>query len=91
MHHDGVDKQPVTPPKFHYEWLGGELSCGELLLKLKGVMEENLQPGQIIKMVTGDPGAFIDVPAWCGLTGHELMLRDGHDYYIRFLPHTKGA
>ncbi|WP_293771610.1 sulfurtransferase TusA family protein [Sporichthya sp.] len=48
---------------------GGDLACGELLMlvhrRLRGVA-----PGTLIAIITTDPAAPIDIPAWCHLTGH---------------------
>ncbi len=32
-----------------------------------------LQPGQVLEVLTHDPATRVGVPAWCRLTGHELV------------------
>ena len=60
---------------------GGDQSCGELILTLKGAVER-LRVGEVLKLTSRDPGAREDVPAWCRITGHTLLWGDGHTFYI---------
>lgn len=54
---------------------GGDLGCGELLLLV--FRQVRAQPaGSIIGIVTTDPAAGIDIPAWCHLTGHHYRGRE---------------
>jgi TusA-related sulfurtransferase len=32
-----------------------------------------LEPGQVLEVLTHDPATRAGVPAWCRLTGHELV------------------
>ncbi|MEP6851428.1 MAG: sulfurtransferase TusA family protein [bacterium] len=48
---------------------GGDLACGELLMVVYRRVRE-LPAGTLIGIVTSDPAASIDIPAWCHLTGH---------------------
>lgn len=51
---------------------GGETGCGELLLDLLLFMKN--QPGEtIVKVRALDPGAPLEIPAWCRLTKNELI------------------
>ena len=68
------DDGPVT--EF---WDAGDLACGPMLLALKGRLER-LAPGAVIRVVTRDSGAPIDVPAWCRLTGH-ILRSAAHPVY----------
>lgn len=61
---------------------GGPLGCGELLVLLHGKMRD-LRPGEILELVTGDPGAHEDLPAWCRMTGHTLLLEQDKHFFIR--------
>ena len=67
---------PVVDPNvpFDVEWDAGELGCGELLLKLR-VKLRNM-PGQIIRLVALDRGAIEDIPSYCRITGHQLLMAD---------------
>ena len=48
------------------------MGCGELLLELRGRLSP-LAPGTVFELTARDPGAPEDLPAWCRLTGHELV------------------
>ncbi len=63
------------------EWDAGELGCGELVLELK-MRLDRMRPGQVIKLIALDPGAPADMPAWCRLTGHTLLLQQPPIYLI---------
>lgn len=72
-----------TPMNFDQEWNAGELGCGDLVLELRRRVRE--APGQVFKVIALDLGAPEDIPAWCGMTGHELLAHDldSHAYFIR--------
>ncbi|WP_144147189.1 sulfurtransferase TusA family protein [Paraburkholderia sp. BCC1884] len=61
-------------PLFDVEWDAGELGCGELLLKLRTKLRG--MPGQVIRLVAMDRGAIEDIPSYCRITGHQLLLAD---------------
>ena len=63
-------------------WDAGDLGCGELVLELRFRMQD-LSPGQVLRLVTLDPGAPADLPAWCRLTGHTLLSSEHPVYLIR--------
>ena len=71
-----VDLDLVT---YHDAWDAGDLTCGPMLMALKGRLER-LAPGQFFHLVTRDEGALVDVPAWCRLTGHRL-IHAAHPHY----------
>lgn len=48
------------------------LLCVQVLLRLRPVVEA-LPPGAIVRVVTDDPAAALDLPAWCHLTGHDYL------------------
>ncbi|MGD9684340.1 MAG: sulfurtransferase TusA family protein [Candidatus Obscuribacterales bacterium] len=60
----------------------GEMGCGELVMLLKTTMSE-LSPGDRIRVIALDPGAPVDLPAWCRLTGHSLERSEHPEYLIR--------
>ena len=79
---------PVSPHEstsmhIDQEWNAGELGCGDLVLELRRRLRE--APGQVFKVIALDLGAPEDIPAWCGMTGHELLAQDvhSHAYFIR--------
>lgn len=58
---------------------GGETGCGELLLDLLLFMKK--QPaGALVRVRALDPGAPLEIPAWCRLTHHELITSE-HPFY----------
>lgn len=63
-------------------WDAGDRGCGELVLELRMRMAA-MAPGHVLQLVTSDPGAPADIPAWCRMTSNTL-LRDEHPvYYIK--------
>jgi len=71
---------------------GGDRGCGDLLLTLVRRVR-GLPPGSVVRLITADPadpGAPADLPAWCRLTGHELLCAAEHDgrpaYDLRLHP-----
>ena len=64
----------------------GEMSCGDLLIALLKAMRP-LPPGALVEVRALDPGAPVDIPAWCRMVGHELLSRasgpDNVHYLIR--------
>jgi len=57
----------------------GDLGCGELVMELRRRMLA-LPPGAVLALTARDPGAVLDIPAWCHLTGHALIT-DRHPFY----------
>ena len=55
-------------------WDAGDLGCGPLVLELRKRLRK--MPGLVLKVTALDPGAPIDLPAWCRLTGNELVRHD---------------
>ena len=64
----------------------GEMSCGELLMALLQAMRP-LPTGTLVEVRSLDPAAPIDIPAWCMMVGHALLVRargpDNTYYLIR--------
>ncbi len=60
----------------------GLLGCGELLVLLHQRMRD-LHPGQVMQVITYDPGAHEDLPAWCRLTGHTMLAEQDTHFFIR--------
>ena len=63
-------------------WEAGEAACAQLIIGLKRALA-GLEPGQLLEMVSDDDGAKVDVPAWCRITGHELLSSNHPSYIIR--------
>ena len=78
----GTERPGPGPGTPDARWDAGDLGCGELVLELR-IRIGRMQPGQVLELIARDPGAPADLPAWCGLTGHELVENDHPRYLIR--------
>jgi tRNA 2-thiouridine synthesizing protein A len=58
------------------------MGCGQLVFELRRQMNE-LEPGERLEVVTHDPGAPVDLPAWCRMTGHVLVSAEPPTFVIR--------
>jgi tRNA 2-thiouridine synthesizing protein A len=67
------------------DWDAGALGCGDLVLKLRERLRA-MPAGAVLRLRALDPGAPQDIPAWCGLTGHALLLASHPEYWIRRKP-----
>jgi 5-methyltetrahydropteroyltriglutamate--homocysteine methyltransferase len=72
-------KAPVEPrgPRHPYEpaarFDGGNLDCGSgLLLQIRRGIDP-LAPGQLLQILSSEPSVAEDLPAWCRLTGNDLV------------------
>jgi tRNA 2-thiouridine synthesizing protein A len=54
------------------EWDAGMMGCGELILELRQRLGR-LAPGTLFTLIASDPGVPEDLPAWCRMTGHQLV------------------
>lgn len=70
-----------TPPPSTQHWNAGDLSCGELVLKLR-LQLRAMAPKEILHLTSYDISAREDIPAWCGLTGHRLITQQHPEYWI---------
>jgi len=64
------------------EWDAGNLGCGDLVMGLRMRLQP-MAPGQILKLTATDPGVPEDLPAWCRLTGHTLLVSNHPEYWIQ--------
>ena len=58
------------------------MGCGELVLELRFRLQP-LRPGTVLELTATDPGAPEDLPAWCRMTGNELVAVRHPKYWIR--------
>ncbi|MEO8498751.1 MAG: sulfurtransferase TusA family protein [Planctomycetota bacterium] len=63
-------------------WDAGDMSCGDLVLALRGRMHA-LSAGTRLKLTAHDPGAKEDIPAWCRMTGNSLLAQHHPHYWIQ--------
>ena len=64
---------------------GGDLACGELLLRLVAHLK-GLAHGTVVRVVATDPGSVCDMAAFAEQTGH-VLLQTGEEggKYVFFL------
>ena len=63
------------------QWNAGDLGCGELVMELR--MRLRNMPGQTLKLTATDAGASQDLPAWCRMTGNQLVSAEPPYFWIR--------
>jgi tRNA 2-thiouridine synthesizing protein A len=60
-----------------------QLDCQRLLCPLPVIRVQDavagLQPGDLLTAICTDPGALVDIPAWCRINGHEVLHAEQHD------------
>lgn len=66
-------------------WDAGEMGCGQLAFEL-GQRLKRMQPGERLELTARDPGAPVDLPAWCQMTGHTLVSAEHPVYVIQRKP-----
>ena len=69
-----------TKPHIDARWVAGKVGCSQLAVGLQRALA-GVNAGQRVEVVTENEGAEIDIPAWCYITGHELLVLD-HPVYI---------
>lgn len=60
------------------------LNCPLPILKTKKALKD-LEIGQVLEILTTDPGSVPDFNAFCRQTGHELLLTEEAATNFRFL------
>jgi tRNA 2-thiouridine synthesizing protein A len=60
------------------------LLCPMPVIKTQNKIKE-LQPGDILEVVSTDPGVTHDIPAWCRINGHRVItiLESAYEIYIQ--------
>ena len=64
-----------------HQWDAGDAGCGTLVMELYRRVRQ-LQPGECIEVTAHSPGAPVDIPAWCRMTGHTLVKTEPPVYLI---------
>jgi tRNA 2-thiouridine synthesizing protein A len=59
------------------------LSCPMPVLKTKKAIE-TMQSGQVLEVLSTDPGTRNDMPGWAGRTGNTYLGEKEEQGYIRF-------
>lgn len=63
-----------------------DLACPMPIIMAKKALD-GMKVGEIMKLISTDPGSVSDMKAWTGKTGHELLGHeesgDRHVFYVR--------
>ncbi len=81
---DGVDEQDLRccNGAMGQQWDAGEMGCGQLVFELHRRLNQ-MEPGATLEVIARSPGAPTDLPAWCRMTGHQLLSAAPPVYVIR--------
>lgn len=62
------------------------LLCPLPVIRTQNKMNE-LQHGEILEVISTDPGVVQDIPAWCRINGHEVLsiLHKDHEIIINIM------
>jgi 5-methyltetrahydropteroyltriglutamate--homocysteine methyltransferase len=71
------------PPTTSFD--GGDLDCGNGLLLLIRKHIDPLDPGQLLEIISVEASVDEDLPAWCRLTGNQLVSRHQDGRRLSFL------
>src|SRR5436853_2619336 len=63
---------------------GGDQGCGGGLLLLMLQAIKRLESGSVLEVRSTDPGVREDLPAWCRMTGHELLAEQEGEQRNRY-------
>jgi len=56
----------------HYECNARRMFCPMPVIRAQDKIKE-LQVGDTLEVVSTDPGALNDIPAWCRINGHKVL------------------
>jgi len=56
----------------HYQLDARRMFCPMPVIRTQDKVAE-LQPGDTLEVVSTDPGALNDIPAWCRINGHKVL------------------
>jgi len=81
------ESQPPLPDwEFDDEFDGGEETCGRVIVNLHLYIRDQ-EPGLKILVISRDPGAPVELPAWTRMTKNELTKMQHPYYLITLKPH----
>jgi len=60
------------------------LLCPMPVIRAQDKVEE-LQPGDQLEVLSSDPGALNDIPAWCRINGHTVLEKSQDGREVRVL------
>ena len=78
----------TTMPEWSFddEFDGGDETCGRVIINLHLYLKDQA-PGTRIVVISRDPAAPVELPAWCRLTKNELSEMQHPYYLITLKPH----
>lgn len=80
---------PAVPDwQFDDEFDGGEETCGRVIVNLHLYIRDQ-EPGTRVLVISRDPGAPVELPAWCRMTKNELVAVQHPYYLITLKPHLQ--
>lgn len=80
------NQQKLPGWEFDDEFDGGDETCGRVIVNLYLYIRDQ-QPGLRILVISRDPGAPVELPAWCRMTKNELTRMEHPYYLITLKPH----
>ncbi len=63
---------------------GGDQGCGGGLLVLLLQAMKRLASGDVLEVRSTDPGVREDLPAWCRMTGNDLIAEQEGEHHHRY-------
>ncbi|SMP74078.1 hypothetical protein SAMN06295888_12240 [Desulfonatronum zhilinae] len=82
------EEAPPQEWEFDEEFDGGEETCGRVIINLYTYLLP-MPPGTKVLLISKDPAAPIEFPAWCRMTRNTLLdMRHPH-YLIEYKPERK--
>lgn len=63
------------------------LLCPLPVIRLQDRVRD-LPPGTRVELLSSDPGALIDIPAWCRMSGHRWVESQALEHAYRILVET---
>jgi len=79
---EAPQQETTMEPEHDAEFDAGDMGCGDLVLELRLTLSD-LAPGAVLRVRATDAGAPGDLPAWCRLTGHQMVHTEHPLYWIR--------
>ncbi len=71
------------------------IDCQRLLCPMPVIRVQDrvatLAPGDTLTAVCTDPGALLDIPAWCRINGHEVLGSESRDGEYRVTVRVGGG
>ena len=77
---DSTAESQIPDWSFDDEFDGGDETCGRVIVNLHLYLKDQ-EPGTRILVISRDPAAPVELPAWCRMTKNRLMKMQ-HPYYL---------